>query len=1207
MGVLACERTEPTGLPPARAGAPSGEQAASVYPEERPFWNLSQTVPGSAGFFIDTASGNVVVSLTDLRQAEAAKGALRSDLAQELAHARASHPHADVVSRRVAYTFLQLKAWRDRLNSEVFTIPGVVWLDLDELKNRVVVGLRRGVPPDAARSLARDLGVPYAAIDFEVDGPLVFEAGLTDQIRPIAGGTKIETLVAGSAVDCSLGFPALWKGMRAFVTASHCSRTTFAVDSTKQYQPTAPVTHTDSVTLTAIGFEVADYSEACPPKVGTACAWADAAVYQFTGAASQWVLGRVARPTYGCFPGPCSPLNLQIGGYFAIAGTDSSILVGDLVNMIGMATGWNQAYVQKSCVNVKLATGLVAECQDFANYGNGAGDSGAPVLLNVPALPNTTVVLGGIHSGQTGQYAVFSPWSGVARDYPGLVVKALPPVPALPPDSIPATLYADSNLVVNSTRLSGVFVRDVVDLLFVPGTPQSQRQAAVDQIQGQVIGGSPYPDGDGYYLVKVPGDGTDGPVFAAIAQLKALPQVSVAIVEVILEHATGYLRPNDGLGWQRANWSVDPNLASGVNWSLEAVAAPLAWGCDTGSSTTPIAVVDNAFVSGLNDLQPNIQQAFRSDAFPQLPKHGVAVASTLAAVGNNGIGITGMMWRAGLRLYEVGEFTAQGTPIVRNGEAVFGGRAVANRVVRAAVQGARVVNLSLYRRWPNSVPGTKADSDVIAQIVAPMVEALRNRMPPRGAPLLVVIAGNNGQFFHQLSAFWSGFPALADTFPNTVVVVGASDAAGAYASSADTGRLVSVAAPGVGVEALGGTGADTVVSGTSIAAPLASGLGGLLLSFDSTLTTSDLRRLIIMGARQGGRVAGTVPILNAYESLRAAAQRPGAPLCGNRVWANGTNIYAQRDTTSSTGELLFNSGDTASYVNVFHGGHRIEVFDRGFNTHAFRYVSPGTWQATTDTAVTLPGGTYSSLLWYSHNRDSVVDITQGSGSGVATLDVGFRTGTAPRLSLGTITVPLATTDTMCVRLSQGTTPLCEYAVPNGTVESMGWATAFGMTGGQIFVTVSKFLRTIQSIGGWSPCPWDPTPLPPNPETCRTVSWLTTSEATALWSVPVPKTSSGPRSPWSFTSPKQVFWLAGSEDGKQIVTGEGQSQQTSRLIWTVGAGAQLVADPPTFTGCGVGYRRTTNGADPTLLVATYTPCVESQGQGTVAPAPPVSGP
>jgi hypothetical protein len=97
-----------------------------VYPEERPFWNLAQTVPGSAGFFIDTASGNVVVSLTDLGQAEAAKGALRSKLAQELARARASHPHADVVSRRVAYTFLQLKAWRDRLNSEVFTIPGVV-------------------------------------------------------------------------------------------------------------------------------------------------------------------------------------------------------------------------------------------------------------------------------------------------------------------------------------------------------------------------------------------------------------------------------------------------------------------------------------------------------------------------------------------------------------------------------------------------------------------------------------------------------------------------------------------------------------------------------------------------------------------------------------------------------------------------------------------------------------------------------------------------------------------------------------------------------------------------------------------------------------------------------------------------------------------------------------------------------------------------
>ena len=204
MCILACERTEPTGVPPTRASAPA-RGPADVYPEERPFWNLAQTVPGSAGFFIDTVSGNVVVSLTDLRRPEAAKGALRSRLASELARTRAKHPQADVVSRPVAYTFLQLKEWRDRLNGEVFAIPGVVWLDLDEVRNRVVIGLEASADPGAIRRLAGGLTVPDAALDFETDGPVVLEAGLTDQIRPIAGGTRIQRVQSGVTVTCTLG------------------------------------------------------------------------------------------------------------------------------------------------------------------------------------------------------------------------------------------------------------------------------------------------------------------------------------------------------------------------------------------------------------------------------------------------------------------------------------------------------------------------------------------------------------------------------------------------------------------------------------------------------------------------------------------------------------------------------------------------------------------------------------------------------------------------------------------------------------------------------------------------------------------------------------------------------------------------------------------------------------------------------------------
>src|SRR6266511_4123929 len=91
IGTLACERT---GLPTEHPTAPSGQPEAGLYAEERPFWNLAQNVPGSAGFFLDTASGNIVVLLANLTQAEAAKVVLRSSLARELSRSRVRHPQA---------------------------------------------------------------------------------------------------------------------------------------------------------------------------------------------------------------------------------------------------------------------------------------------------------------------------------------------------------------------------------------------------------------------------------------------------------------------------------------------------------------------------------------------------------------------------------------------------------------------------------------------------------------------------------------------------------------------------------------------------------------------------------------------------------------------------------------------------------------------------------------------------------------------------------------------------------------------------------------------------------------------------------------------------------------------------------------------------------------------------------------------------------
>lgn len=394
-------------------------QEMAAYPEERPFLDLSSSVPSHGGFYFDTL-GNVIVLIKDLREAQAAKAILRSRFTRELSRSRLKNPQADVIARPAEYTFLELKRWRDQLNEGVFSVPGVEWLDLDEVQNRVVVGLDFGADPGRTRRLAETLGVPQAALKFEATGPYIPNQLLTDQFRPIEGAIKIQRVEPAGTHTCTLGVTALWNGARAFITASHCSAVQMLADSTLMYQPRAPTVPADS-TLVPIGYEAADYSRQCGNKL---CADADVSVYVFTLDSTQWVLGRVAKTSSGCLPS-CPNNTLVVDPnepHWVITGTHSPFVVNDLVNMIGESSGWDQGFVKKTCVNVSTGSGFIRTCQVFANYGSGEGDSGAPVILNVGLPGDTSVVFGGIHSGTSGSNAVFSPWSGIAQDYPSIAV-----------------------------------------------------------------------------------------------------------------------------------------------------------------------------------------------------------------------------------------------------------------------------------------------------------------------------------------------------------------------------------------------------------------------------------------------------------------------------------------------------------------------------------------------------------------------------------------------------------------------------------------------------------------------------------------------------------------------------------------------------------------------------------------------------------------
>jgi subtilisin family serine protease len=490
-------------------------------------------------------------------------------------------------------------------------------------------------------------------------------------------------------------------------------------------------------------------------------------------------------------------------------------------------------------------------------------------------------------------------------------------VPGSPPDSVPAWVYAAANTIDGRPFITGQVSKDVVVVKFKPFTSQPRRRAAIDSIAGTIIGGRRQVTGDGFYYVHVAGDGTAGPVIQAARKLRTLAQVSYAGAEFTdTRFLLSNVLPLDGPLFSR--WRVRPLQADSANWGPEAVAAPLAWGCSRGDTAAAIAVVDYDFHSA-GDLVANQHPTLGSphfdtfNHFVDTGDHGTSVAAILAAAGDNLTGITGMMFNAHLRMYDLAVDDSghvQRDPLNDNPLLLH----LNSRVINAGMDGATVINLSYGIDWdrlvhPGYDPSTEADTliynanvETTRTLAASLQDALLTleSQPTPRRPLLVLAAGNN-----HLDAIWAGYPLLrSTTYGRRILVVAAAarTGPGAYAlASFSNHTSVDVVAPGADVYSLSALGDATPVpvSGTSFAAPFVSGIAGLIVSFDPRAPVDSIRSYILRGAQLGNVPVGSLRMVNAYWSLRRAAARRGAPLCGNPVFQDSLGrVYARRDTVS---------------------------------------------------------------------------------------------------------------------------------------------------------------------------------------------------------------------------------------------------------------------------------------------------------------------
>jgi serine protease len=341
--------------------------------------------------------------------------------------------------------------------------------------------------------------------------------------------------------------------------------------------------------------------------------------------------------------------------------------------------------------------------------------------------------------------------------------------------------------------------------------------------------GQMYPGGP--YILRTNAYGTP-----SISRGEAQQQTADAISKLKTEPSVKYAEPN---GIRQPHMIPnDPAYSVGLQWDLSMINLPSAWELTTGNSSVIVAVLDTGIRSHA-DLNSNVLNtgynfvSNTSDPTEPLTAlssfHGTHVAGTIAAIGNNNVGMAGVAWNVKIMPIRVLSPTGGTDTAIIEGMRYAAG--LPNRSGRVPPQRANVINMSL------------GGSGACTQSYQDAINAVRS-----AGVVIVVAAGND---------FENGNPVETPASCQGVIAVGAVDPLGERASYSGSRPYVFIAAPGG--ELTDGIHAGTLSTwpisnpgetaykfqqGTSMAAPHIAGVAALMLSVNPSLTPSQVETIL---------------------------------------------------------------------------------------------------------------------------------------------------------------------------------------------------------------------------------------------------------------------------------------------------------------------------------------------------------------------------
>ena len=284
--------------------------------------------------------------------------------------------------------------------------------------------------------------------------------------------------------------------------------------------------------------------------------------------------------------------------------------------------------------------------------------------------------------------------------------------------------------------------------------------------------------------------------------------------------------PNDDYVYTR-----DPNEPYNQYW-LYTTRITRAWNLVHTDNTVTVATLDTGVDFDHADLEDNLLMDYAWDAYNSKPLsasvpngdrigHGTMVAGIISARANNGIGLAGASFNATILPVKV--FNDTGTPEATTASVLSGYKYVVDLATSKTVPNLRVINTSFgsYNTYPSSGYCLKDEALHKAIVSA------------KNAGIVTICSGGNGK---------DGEPRTDNIYPadfDECVAVTALNTDNTNCYWSDYNKKKNISAPGLLITTTDTTGGYSKASGTSMAAPIVSGVFALLFAAEPVATVDD--------------------------------------------------------------------------------------------------------------------------------------------------------------------------------------------------------------------------------------------------------------------------------------------------------------------------------------------------------------------------------